>query len=626
MRNIHIDAAGRNRIVAAALGVALAAGPATILPATALAAPAAQAATASTTAAKGLNAEEQAFIGKYKSTIASALGIDGFDPSTGDYYGVKESALDTVAGRIPTANAGLTLLGAPLEIDTTATGWLVDGKTTPSKPSTGDLAYRITIKGKSGGAATYTLHTAAKPAGKPDNGVDTGELAGVTATADGKPVRWFDPTTSGTWTVPAGAEVTIGNVPDGWKLDRTTSKSKLTFTVSKDVLSVTWTFAPGTATDPGKPSVKDFTDDELAEIRAAFAGFDAEYHSGAFDPASTGYQVDDVKALLDVSVAGGAHTNVTAGSYDEHGMPTEDAAKVKTRTYTVSGKESFVTRTYRFETRQPEAAFTDAELKDIESLFSDDFKIPGFDPAITAYQMDDVDSLPLFWTDKPHIDVILTGLDGIGKPCYTPVENGTYVYTVTGKDSGSTRTYMVDQKPGTPAAPTTPSASDLSGVTATADGKPVKGFDPVAGGSWTVPAGAEVTIGNVPAGWTLDRKTTDGKLTFTVRNAPVAVVYTFIHQGEDSSTTQPTPSKPGAPEGTGDASGKTPGTTNPAVSPNTANDGKTTGTNPLASTGAGTGPAVAVAGLLAMAGASLLAAVARTRRRHGADPDGPMSD
>lgn len=39
----------------------------------------------------------------------------------------------------------------------------------------------------------------------------------------------------------------------------------------------------------------------------------------------------------------------------------------------------------------------------------------------------------------------------------------------------------------------------------------------------------------------------------------------------------------------------------------------------------GTGPAIAVAGLLAMAGASLLAAVARTRR-HGADPDGLTAD
>lgn len=54
-------------------------------------------------------------------------------------------------------------------------------------------------------------------------------------------------------------------------------------------------------------------------------------------------------------------------------------------------------------------------------------------------------------------------------------------------------------------------------------------------------------------------------------------------------------------------------------------DGQAAGAAPLASTGAGAGPAVALAGLLAMAGASLLAAVARTRR-HGADPDGPMSD
>lgn len=84
-------------------------------------------------------------------------------------------------------------------------------------------------------------------------------------------------------------------------------------------------------------------------------------------------------------------------------------------------------------------------------------------------------------------------------------------------------------------------------------------------------------------------------------------------------------SKPGAPDGAGDAGGKTPPATRPAVSPNAADDGKTTGTSPLASTGAGTGPAVAVAGLLAMAGASLLAAVARTRRRD-AGQDGTTAD
>lgn len=51
----------------------------------------------------------------------------------------------------------------------------------------------------------------------------------------------------------------------------------------------------------------------------------------------------------------------------------------------------------------------------------------------------------------------------------------------------------------------------------------------------------------------------------------------------------------------------------------TADDGQAAGAAPLASTGAGTGPAIAVAG------ASLLAAVARTRR-HGADPDGLTAD
>jgi len=65
----------------------------------------------------------------------------------------------------------------------------------------------------------------------------------------------------------------------------------------------------------------------------------------------------------------------------------------------------------------------------------------------------------------------------------------------------------------------------------------------------------------------------------------------------------------------GNAGGKTPAATKPTVSPNTADDGNAAGASPLASTGAGTGPAIAAAGLLATAGASLLATVAHTRRR-----------
>ena len=257
MRNIiHVGAGtdGRNRFVAIALGVALAAGPAAMLPAAALAAPAAHATAASTTAANGLDTEEKAFIDKYKDTIASVLGIDGFDPSISNYYGVKESTLDTVAGKIPGANTGLKLLGAPIEIDTNATGWLVNGKITKGKPTSGDLAYRITIRGKSGGTVAYTLHTASQDAsGK----ADPGELKNVTATANGKPVAGFAPTKTGTWTVPDGAEVKLSGLPDGWasykNLDA--KPGTLSYDIKKgDVTVVTWTFTYDSTTDPDKPA------------------------------------------------------------------------------------------------------------------------------------------------------------------------------------------------------------------------------------------------------------------------------------------------------------------------------------------------------------------------------------
>ena len=40
--------------------------------------------------------------------------------------------------------------------------------------------------------------------GLPDAGAYAAELKDVTATADGKPVQGFDPTKTGTWTIPAG--------------------------------------------------------------------------------------------------------------------------------------------------------------------------------------------------------------------------------------------------------------------------------------------------------------------------------------------------------------------------------------------------------------------------------------
>ena len=266
------------RIVAVALGLALSVSPMIVLPtafADQVSGNPSSSISARSTAPNPLdkfNPAEKAFLNNHKDKIASALGIDGFDPSTTDYYSVKESSLDTVAGKIPTSNTGLLKpMGAPLEIDTNATGWLVDGKIAKDKPSSGDMAYRVTIKGKkSGGTVAYTLHTASQDA---SSKADPGELKGVTATANGTAVKDFNPVKDGTYTVPDDAEVKIGDVPDGWKLDhKADSKTgTLTFTCTKDDVTVTWTFKydDGTTT----PSTGDKADpSELAGVTATADG------------------------------------------------------------------------------------------------------------------------------------------------------------------------------------------------------------------------------------------------------------------------------------------------------------------------------------------------------------------
>lgn len=251
----------QKRIVAVALGLALSVSPMIMLPtafADQVSGNPSSSISARSTAPNPLDkfsTAEKAFLNNHKDKIASALGIDRFDPSTTDYSGVKESALDTVAGKIPTSNTGLLKpMGAPLEIDTNATGWLVDGKIAKDKPSSGDMAYRVTIKGKSGGTVAYTLHTASQDA---SSKADPGELKGVTATANGTAVTDFNPVKDGTYTVPDGAEVKLSGLPDGWasykNLDA--KPGTLSYDIKKgDVTVVTWTFTYDSTTDPDKPA------------------------------------------------------------------------------------------------------------------------------------------------------------------------------------------------------------------------------------------------------------------------------------------------------------------------------------------------------------------------------------
>lgn len=93
--------------------------------------------------------------------------------------------------------------------------------------------------------------------GLPDAGAYAAELKNVTATADGKPVQGFDPTKTGTWTIPAGTQVNIVDMPDDWKLDGKAEQpaGTVVFTASKyGTPVVTWTFKNDSATDPDKPA------------------------------------------------------------------------------------------------------------------------------------------------------------------------------------------------------------------------------------------------------------------------------------------------------------------------------------------------------------------------------------
>lgn len=362
----------QKRIVAVALGLALSVSPMIMLPtafADQVSGNPSSSISARSTAPNPLDkfsTAEKAFLNNHKDEIASALGIDRFDPSTTDYSGVKESALDTIADKIPTSNTGLLKpMGAPLEIDTNAAGWLVDGKITQSKSTSGDLAYRVTIKGKSGGTVAYTLHTASQDA---SSKADPGELKGVTATANGTAVTDFNPVKDGTYTVPDDAEVKIGDVPDGWKLDhKADSKTgTLTFTCTKDDVTVTWTFKydDGTTT----PSTGDKADpSELAGVTATADGKPVD----GFAPTKTGTW----------TVPDGAEVKLS-GLPDGWASYKNLDAKPGTLSYDIKkGDVTVVTWTFTYDsTTDPDKPATGVDALKGVTATVDGKPLPSFDP------------------------------------------------------------------------------------------------------------------------------------------------------------------------------------------------------------------------------------------------------
>lgn len=162
-----------------------------------------------------------------------------------------------------------------------------------------------------------------------------------------------------------------------------------------------------------------------------------------------------------------------------------------------------------------------------------------------------------------------------GTVVFTASKYGTPVVTWTFKNDSATD----------PDKPADPGTDALKNVAATADGKPIAGFDPTRDGAYKVAAGAKVRISDVPSDWKLDKTESGSKLVFTASKGGTAVTWTFEYQANGGSSATD-PGNGGGSNAGGDGQGdpgKTPDTSKPAASPKpagTADDGQAAGARP----------------------------------------------
>lgn len=116
-------------------------------------------------------------------------------------------------------------------------------------------------------------------------------------------------------------------------------------------------------------------------------------------------------------------------------------------------------------------------------------------------------------------------------------------YTLTSPDGKYTAGYAFEWNTKTPAY----TKDDLRHVTAGTDGKRVDGFDPTRDGTYRVPDGSRVTIGNLPAGWKVkEAHSPDGMiLTYTVSSPDSRITVIWRFESDKAAT-------PGTGRGDGD--------------------------------------------------------------------------
>lgn len=583
MRNIiRIGAGtdGRNRFVAIALGVALAAGPAAMLPAAALAAPATDAAAASTTAgttitlqgADGASLAGHTFdvyrIGTYTDQILngtqiSSLGVRGdtasnawaadaigianaYDPSTADdiakVYGYDDAG--NIANiKMDSQTRQLRNISKALAQSSRRPAAIQGGANLTTTQST------LTINVPSEG-----LYYITDSAGNP---IMVGTKSGNANIMknDAKDPQWR---TLGTAVVKSKS----------MRVDKKVQVQRNGATVGKD----------GTASDPVGVTVGDTVTNTVEVTVPNKQAASAVKFKLIDQPKGQTY----VKGSLSVRLKNAPQTDITADAIVYDGTTQNNAKSIP----------------------------GDPTLKTADNRPADpDLAIPAGGWGIDGRNLLDKYS---------NRTIVITYRMTVDKASVTDPANNT-VHTYGTFTDGIRFTTITDQD-----------KVDIKAYDFTLKKVDAGNVNTLLDGAYKVAAGAKVRISDVPSDWKLDKTESGSKLVFTASKGGTAVTWTFEYQANGGSSATD-PGNGGGSNAGGDGQGdpgKTPDTSKPAASPKpagTADDGQAAGAAPLASTGAGTGPAIAVAGLLAMAGASLLAAVARTRR-HGADPDGLTAD
>ena len=335
------------------------------------------------------------------------------------------------------------------------------------------------------------------------------ELAGVTATLDdGSPVTGFDPLNEeDIFTIPSGHTVTLGNLPDGWTQSTGGNDRRTVITLTKDTGgSITYLF------DVSDSYEWTYVVTQLSNMTAELAdgtpvdGFGYRGGEWTLPEGSTGVNLKNVPDGWSIALV-----NEPSGAVDRYWL------------YTVTSPDNTIRVDYKFTVPH---TYTVDELKNVTAT-ADGNPVEGFTPTQTGT-----------WQVPQGSTVHLEGLPSSWVLTH---EDGTLVWTITAPDNSVSVIWTFEQEQ------SAPSKDDLRTVTATVDGTPVEGFDPVNGGTFQVPANTtSVDLAGIPEGWSA--ATMDDALGFTLTSEDGSITVEYIFQPEIALHTVSFDAQGGTPE------------------------------------------------------------------------------